>query len=107
MSEPLGIAIDQSRNIYVSNITGSVRIYAAGATGNVAPIRIISGTKTKLNNRLYGIALDSSENLYVTDNLGEVLVFAAAANGNVKPTQIIKGSYTKLHGQVPQAIAVQ
>lgn len=44
-----GIAVDSSRNIYVSNsesALGSINVFAAGATGGPTPIRIISGQNT-------------------------------------------------------------
>jgi hypothetical protein len=53
-----GVAVDASRNIYGSNGAGEVRscsgcnfiaVYASGATGNVAPIRMIAGTNTGLD----------------------------------------------------------
>lgn len=53
-----GVAVDSSRNIYASNGAGEVRscsgcnfiaVYAAGATGNVAPIRVIAGSNTGLD----------------------------------------------------------
>lgn len=53
-----GVAVDNSHNIYASNGAGEVRscsgcnfiaVYASGATGNVAPIRVIAGTNTGLD----------------------------------------------------------
>lgn len=49
---PMAVAVDAERNIYVANWgryePSSLTVYAAGATGNVAPIRIITGSKTGL-----------------------------------------------------------
>ena len=53
-----GVAVDSSHNIYASNGAGEVRscsgcnfiaVYGSGATGNVAPIRVIEGTSTGLD----------------------------------------------------------
>lgn len=53
-----GVAVDSSRNIYGSNGAGEVRscsgcnfiaVFASGATGNVAPIRVIAGSNTGLD----------------------------------------------------------
>lgn len=52
-----GVAVDGSHTIYASNGAGEPRcttcsflaVYAAGATGNVAPIRVIKGKKTLLD----------------------------------------------------------
>jgi hypothetical protein len=50
--EPTSVAVDASHNIYVTNenlhTRSYVTVYAAGATGNVAPIQIIKGSKTRL-----------------------------------------------------------
>ena len=49
---PNDVAVDASGNIYVANggnaYSNSVTVYAAGATGNVAPIQDISGSMTGL-----------------------------------------------------------
>jgi hypothetical protein len=101
---PVGIALDADRNIYVANfnccsqMAQGVNVYAAGAKGNVPPIRQISGSNTGIRGPL-GIALDASLNLYVADSnsAGDaVLVFAAGANGNVAPIRTISGSKAQL-----------
>jgi sugar lactone lactonase YvrE len=51
LSEPQGIALDGSNNIYVANDgTNSVTVYAPGKTRNVAPINTISGSNTGIDN---------------------------------------------------------
>ncbi|MGA7618387.1 NHL repeat-containing protein [Candidatus Binatus sp.] len=72
LTNPAGIALDSSGNIYVTNEDlNSVFVYAAlgSSTGtlNEAPIVTISGSNTGLTNP-YGIALDSSGNIYVADD---------------------------------------
>ena len=59
-----GIALDSNDNIYVANVNTSdravsaVNVYAAGASGNVAPIRLIKGQKTAINDCIVqGIAV--------------------------------------------------
>jgi hypothetical protein len=98
LESPEGVALDAERNIYVANncddsACGSVTIYAAGSTGNVAPTGGISGSKTLLGNSLeggpIGIALDAEDNIYVGDAYDGVVVFAAGANGNVAPARVI------------------
>jgi hypothetical protein len=118
MNGPEGIALDSSLNIYVANSfggasgLGSVTVYPAGANGNVAPIRTISGSNTGLNFP-EGITLDASLNVYVTtfvggpSGLGNVSVYAAGANGNVAPVRTITGSNTRLHGPVGIALGRQ
>ncbi len=116
LNDPQGVALDGSKNIYVSNtyaasndFAGSITVYAAGANGNVAPIRTIVGERTKLREPL-DIALDTSGNMYVVNNGRNgafITVYAAGANGNVKPIQTIKGSLTKLNSIYAWAIAVR
>jgi probable HAF family extracellular repeat protein len=106
LSEPYGVALDASRNVYVANHSGgsqragSVTVYAAGAHGNIAPIRTISGSKTLLVGPT-GIALDPGGNIYVANGpastrMAGVVVFAATANGNVAPIRTIGGPKTQM-----------
>lgn len=97
---PVGIALDSHANIYVLNAEGSptrsVTVYAAGATGNVKPIRMIVGQKTGLYAAPVGIAVDPSGRLYVLQSgtTNSISVFAPGANGNVAPVRVISGSKT-------------
>jgi DNA-binding beta-propeller fold protein YncE len=57
LNAPRGIVIDSNGFVYVANAkTPSVTVYANAATGNVVPIRTISGSNTGLN-QPYGVAL--------------------------------------------------
>ena len=110
---PVDVALDSNGNIYVANENGefndSVTVYAAGANGNVSPIRTIAGSNTAMN-YVRGVALDSSEDVYVTNGSGgpsgsgSVTVYAAGANGNVAPIDTITGSNTGL--VAPLALAL-
>jgi hypothetical protein len=116
LNGPNAVGIDASRNIYVANFSeegGSkgvgVTVYAAGANGNVAPIRTIAGSNTGLDSP-WSLALDAGGKVYVT-NLAtfpmkhdSVTVYASGANGNVAPIQTIVGSNTGL--QAPFGIAL-
>ncbi len=119
LSEPVGIALDSSQNIYVAdNGATSVFVYPAlgSSTGtlNEAPIATISGNSTGLESPK-NIALDSSQNIYVTDD-GATSVFVYPALGgsgwvagppatySVAPTATISGSNTGLRN--PYGIAV-
>lgn len=95
-----GLTTDAAGNLYVASetaaitgnapvYTGSILVFAPGATGNVAPIRTISGASTTLG-RLGGVKLDSAGNVYVvaesaTGTNLTVAKFAAGATGNVAP----------------------
>ena len=82
---PVGIALDAHANVYVLNAEGSptrsVTVYAAGAHGNVKPIRDIVGEKTGLYAAPAGIAVDGSGRLYVLQSgtSNSISVFAPGA----------------------------
>jgi hypothetical protein len=92
-----GLAFDRAGNLYVSVYTGqgrgpSVAIFAAGATGDVAPVHVIVGPSTQfLSPR--GITVDDSGKLYVA-NVRNVLIFAAGADGNTAPAATLGGPAT-------------
>ncbi len=101
------IAVDAKANMYVANYgtsdgKGWVTVYAAGATGNVPPIRTIIGARTGLD-RPFGIALDPRNgDIYVANGfggpsqMGTVTIYAPNANGNVAPIGTIAGTNTGL-----------
>jgi hypothetical protein len=98
--------------IYVTNpvyASQSVTVYPISATGNVAPIEVISGGMTELK-APYGIAVDAGGDIYVADYLGTgsssgaVEVYAPGSNGNVAPFEYISGNATGLSG--PAGIAI-
>ena len=94
-----------SRDTYIPNPGSSaVTVYPVGATGNIAPVHLIEGGKTGLN-QPNDVGFDAAGNLYVANyNAPSVTVFAPGANGNVKPIRTIKGSNTQLDD--PWGIAV-
>ncbi len=93
------------RTIYVANTHGdTVTEYAAGANGNVFPLRTIGGAATNLHSPR-GVAVDRGGRVYVTSRTnGAINVYPAGADGNVAPIQIISGAHTKL--DEPTGIAV-
>jgi sugar lactone lactonase YvrE len=110
---PTGVAFDSAGNLYVANITtsgntGSITVYAAGATGDAIPIRTISGANTQLAFWPSAVAFDASGNLYVANPtsgaMPSITVYAPGSNGNVAPVQIIEGEKTGLRD--PTSVAV-
>lgn len=109
---PEGVALDASLNVYVTTFVGgpsglgNVSIYAAGANGNVAPIRTITGSNTRLHGPV-GVVLGGRGGIYVVNYdspsrpaPGAVTVYPAAATGNVAPLRTISGSNTGLFGSL-------
>jgi hypothetical protein len=107
---PGTVAVDASRNVYVfDSKTVTISEFAAGATGNVAPIRTISGSNTGLdggNGFSFGLAVSKTSGDIFVSNPGSnsILVFAANATGNVAPIQTIAGSATGLSDPVGLAV---
>lgn len=104
----LGIAVDPSGTVYVSNTglaiaAGEVLAFTSTANGNAAPTRVISGGNTGFGG-LYGMDTDASGNLYVLStslpvvpgDMTTIEEFAPTANGNVAPIRTIGGSNTGL-----------
>jgi tripartite motif-containing protein 71 len=113
LSDPRGIAVDSKGNIYVADggnynasppIPASVFVYAAGSSGNVAPMATISGSKSGLSTP-YGIVLDSSGNIYACDigletGIESVFIYPPLGSStgllNESPTASISGTNTLL-----------
>src|SRR5580704_15802837 len=79
--------------IYVtSSSPDSVLVFAPGASGNVAPVRTISGVSTGLSTPI-GIGVDSQGSVYVANREGgSVTVYPALANGDVAPVRTLTAS---------------
>ena len=79
------------------NLPASITVYDRKASGNVAPLRVITGPKTQLNWPA-GLAVDAERGeLYVAnDGGGSVLVFSTSAGGDVAPLRVLKGDRTQL-----------
>jgi len=98
LSDPAGVAVGPKGEIYSLNSQAeSVTVYAPGSSGNIPPIREISGDRTWLSLPL-ALATDSSGLLYVlnraTENApaGSVSIYAAGSNGNASPVRTISGA---------------
>ena len=104
LTAAFAIAVNQAGMVYVVNsddkgISG-VLVFGRRTSGNVAPIRVIAGSATKLETPS-GVAVDPSGAIFVSDHggsssAGAVRVYAKDANGNVAPIYSIAGSATRL-----------
>jgi hypothetical protein len=112
-----GVAVDSSGNIYVASLaeapapnpalsgTPSILEFSPGSTGNVAPIRTISGSATTMG-EIGNISIDSDGNIYVFGDPmpNTLLKFSSTATGNVAPASSISLS---AFYQIGAGIAVQ
>ncbi|MBI2816807.1 MAG: hypothetical protein HYX72_07690 [Acidobacteria bacterium] len=77
----------------------SITVYSRTASGDIAPLRTIQGSRTGMNLPL-GIFLDSVSGQLIVANSGDdsVLFFDRNANGNAAPVRVLKGPATNLKG---------
>jgi sugar lactone lactonase YvrE len=88
---PAGVAFGPGGTIVVANdvLNGSVLEFAAGANGNVAPVRTLAGIATALGEP-FGVAVDSAGEVWVADNGHDAIyVFGPNASGNTAPVRFI------------------
>ena len=101
---PAGLAVDTDNNeILVANIgsgavdSSSITVYSRTASGNVAPLRTISGGATGLAQPI-GLAVDTLNNEILVANRSSITVYSRTAIGNVAPLRVppISGALTAL-----------
>jgi hypothetical protein len=112
----VSIAVDPSSDeLFVYNVSDTgktqVSVFASHASGNVRPVRVLSGAATGITGPGFigaaKIALSSDGRLFVAEPNNRILVFAPGARGNVAPSQVIQDSSIG-STQVPQGgIAVR
>jgi hypothetical protein len=109
LTNPNAIAVDAAKNIYVTNVassgvTGTILVFGSGATGNVAPGRVISpGANLSF---FYGVALDASGNVYATAaqdngasiNSPAIVEYAGGVGGSATPKKTITSSGALTNG---------
>jgi hypothetical protein len=110
---PYGVYVDPVNNeIVVANsdlyggCTPSITVYSRTASGNVAPLRTITGATTLLVNPS-GLSVDTTNNeIFVAESsaANAMLVFSRTAKGNVAPLRNVSGTKTGLN--VPNATTV-
>lgn len=100
---PTGIALDTSRNMYVTNtIKSSVTVYPSGSSGDVVPSAEIAGQNPGFFNP-WGIALDSSGKIYVANQVS-ITVYPPGSSGDVAPIATIAGDKTGLFDPIRIAL---
>jgi 6-phosphogluconolactonase (cycloisomerase 2 family) len=95
------IAFDITGQTFVLNGKHArVDTFPIDAHGNVAPIAMLGGPATMIDNP-QDIAEDAAGQLYVSNYPGlsdAIYIFPAGANGNVSPSAFIKGASTQIQG---------
>jgi DNA-binding beta-propeller fold protein YncE len=93
MDWPTGLAVDMERGeLYVANDMGdSILVFDITASGDVAPKRVVKGSKTLVKNPT-GVWLDTQNNELWSANFGNhtATVFPINASGNVAPLRTIR-----------------
>jgi DNA-binding beta-propeller fold protein YncE len=112
LEDPHGVAVDfKNQLMFVSNHghgrshaedygkfePPSITVYPLQSNGDVAPLRIIEGPRTRLDWPA-SLWVDSERGEFYVANDGDdsVLVFKATDNGNVAPTRMIHGPKTNV-----------
>ena len=96
--------------MYVANsASNSISVYAPGASGDVAPLRVISGPNTGISNP-WSVALDAAGRVYVA-NSDSITVYAPGVGGppgsptaNAAPIRAISGFSARVWGPIGLAL---
>jgi hypothetical protein len=113
LSYAAGIAVDASHHILVANeaggfLTGNILVFGSGATGNVAPSRIIAPGANF--SQFVGITTDSNGNIYATEDQaqvtaaapgdGAIVEYAGGTGGSANPIKTISSSALSFGGDL-------
>jgi len=103
LAQPDTLYVDLEHDeLVVDSGDNSVLVFPRTANGDVAPIRRIGGSKTRINN-IFGLSVDSVRNLIVVANRVEsggresndgILIFNRTENGDAAPLRTIAGPRT-------------
>ena len=92
--------------IYVAE-QDHIKVYPRSANGDVAPLRVLGGPKTQLENTwgtqgLRGVGVDWINNVLVVtgyfQDRGRILIFDRTASGDTKPRAVVAGPKSGLTG---------
>jgi len=91
-TRPSAIALDAVNGEIFVACGNSIRVFAQGASGNVAPLRVIAGNSTGLA-ASYAITVDPLNNEVIVGNrFGTARVYPRAATGDALPTRVLDPS---------------
>jgi hypothetical protein len=107
MVAPEALAVDSANGIlYVLDAGESVLSFplSFGASANIAPRSILSGSLTRISFNAHSIAFDQTLGILAVQSDDNILVFDAAASGNIAPISAINSGVTALDN--PGGVAV-
>jgi hypothetical protein len=99
INDPVALAVDGTGNLYVADHFGAyssapapggaqINVFPPSATGNVAPIQVVTGTTTAPLSPILGMVADATSNLYV--NYGATIVeYTPDSTSRFVPTNTI------------------
>ncbi len=88
LAGPYGIVIDGTGKIYVAQ-SEAIYVFAAGASGNVAPVQNISGMGSAFASDL-SVAVDSTGRIYCTNfSINTINIYPAGATGAAQPMTVV------------------
>ena len=95
MNWPTGIAFDpRSNELYVANDMGdSILVFNSSASGDVAPIRVLTGTETLIKNPT-GVYVDANNDELWVANFGNhtATAYKLTAAGDTAPQRVIRSA---------------
>src|SRR3990172_7744993 len=75
----------------------SIAVFPLKASGNVVPLRVITGPKTQMNWPAHLAFDEERQELLVANDMGDsVLVFSPTADGDTAPLRVLKGPKTMI-----------
>src|ERR1051325_3277084 len=94
-----GVAYDEVRDVFMvpQMYAQAILFYKGDADGNIAPIRIIQGPKTQLQNPDH-LAYDSKHSELFVPQGNKILTLPGDGNGDVAPIRVLQGPDTQLTG---------
>ncbi|HEX3110776.1 MAG TPA: hypothetical protein VHU41_16885, partial [Thermoanaerobaculia bacterium] len=102
IAQPRMAVVDPVHNeMFVASINSSIRIFSRTASGDAVPLRVISGSNTKISNPISISYNPSTDELFVDSydvggsQVPGILVFNRTDSGNVAPKRFISGSNTQ------------
>jgi hypothetical protein len=102
LAQPRMAVIDTVHNeMIVATDNSSIRVFSRTASGDAVPLRVISGSNTKINNPISIGYNPLTDELFVDSydvggpQVPGILVFNRTDSGNVAPTRFITGSNTQ------------